>query len=103
MQLIYPIDIFEDNYNIIRDRFETHSVNVMKNRPLVAKKARHKIFVLYLRKVSLIKYIRYKNIQTECGEPFYKKVACLHDILFISQHFDWVLCIISEFDWINNF
>ena len=40
MQLIYPIDIFEDNYNIVRDRFETDSVNVMKNSPLVAKKQR---------------------------------------------------------------
>ena len=40
MQLIYPIDIFEDNYNIVRDRFETDSVNVMKNRPLVARKQR---------------------------------------------------------------
>ena len=40
MQLIYFIDIFEDNYNVVRDRFETDSVNVMKNRPLVAKKQR---------------------------------------------------------------
>ena len=24
----------------------------------------------------LIKYIRYKNIQMECGGPFYNKVAC---------------------------
>ena len=40
MQLIYLADIFEDNYNIVRDRFETDSVNVMKNRPLVAKKQR---------------------------------------------------------------
>ena len=40
MQLIYPVDIFEDNYNIVRDRFETDSVNMMKNRPLVAKKQR---------------------------------------------------------------
>ena len=38
MQLIYLIDIFEDNYNIVRDCFETDSVNVMKNRPLAAKK-----------------------------------------------------------------
>ena len=38
MQLIYPIDIFEDKYNIVRDRFERDSVNLMKNRPLVAKK-----------------------------------------------------------------
>ena len=61
------------------------------------------MFVLYLRKVSLIKYIRYKNIQTECWKPFYKKVACLHDGIFISQHFDLVLCIISEYGWMNYF
>ena len=34
MQLAYLIDIFEDNYSIVRGRFETDSVNVMKNRPL---------------------------------------------------------------------
>ena len=38
MQLFYIIDIFQDNYNIVCDRFETDSVNVMKNRSLVAKK-----------------------------------------------------------------
>ena len=38
MQLIYLADIFEDNYNIVRDRFETDSVNVMKNKLLFAKK-----------------------------------------------------------------
>ena len=38
MQLVYLIDIFENNYNIVRDRFETDSVNMMKNRLLVAKK-----------------------------------------------------------------
>ena len=46
MQLIYPIDIFEDNYNIVCDRFETDSVNVMKNRPLVAKKQRKSQYIL---------------------------------------------------------
>ena len=46
MQLIYLIDIFEDNYNIVRDRFETDSVNVMKNRPLVAKKQRKFQYIL---------------------------------------------------------
>ena len=46
MQLIYPIDIFEDNYNIVRDRFETDSVNVMKNRLLVAKKQRKSQYIL---------------------------------------------------------
>ena len=40
MQLIYLIDIFQDDYNIVRDHFETDSVNVMKNRSLVAKKQR---------------------------------------------------------------
>ena len=43
---MYPIDIFEDNYNIVRDRFETDSVNVMKNRPLVAKKLRKSQYIL---------------------------------------------------------
>ena len=38
MQLTYLNDIFEDNYNIVHDRFKTNSVNVMKNRLLVAKK-----------------------------------------------------------------
>ena len=38
MQLVYLIDIFENNYNIVRDRFKADSVKVMKNRPLVAKK-----------------------------------------------------------------
>ena len=37
MQLVYFIDLFEDNHNII-DLFEIESVNVIKNRPLVAKK-----------------------------------------------------------------
>ena len=52
---------------------------------------------------SLVKYIRLKNIQIECRESFYKKVACLQDVIFISQHFDWVLFIIPECDWMNNF
>ena len=30
MQLIYLADIFENNYNIVRDRFETESASVMK-------------------------------------------------------------------------
>ena len=40
MHLIYLIDIFEDNYNIAHDRFETDPANVMKNRLVVAKKQR---------------------------------------------------------------
>ena len=46
MQLIYPIDIFEDNYNIVHDRFETDSVNVMKNGLIVAKKQRKSHYIL---------------------------------------------------------
>ena len=38
MQLIYLADIFEDNCNIERDRFETQSANVMKYMSFVAKK-----------------------------------------------------------------
>ena len=38
MQLIYLIDIFDGNYNIVRDCLEIDSVNVMKNTTLIAKK-----------------------------------------------------------------
>ena len=40
MQLIYLADIFEDNYNIVRDLFETESANGIKYMLLVAKKQR---------------------------------------------------------------
>ena len=30
LQLVYLIDIFQDNLEIVRDRFKTESVNVMK-------------------------------------------------------------------------
>ena len=40
MQLIYLADIFEDNYNIVSDRFKTESANVMKYMSFVAKKQR---------------------------------------------------------------
>ena len=46
MQLVYLIDIFEDNYNIVRDRFETDAINVIKNRPFVAKKQRKFQYIL---------------------------------------------------------
>ena len=58
MQLIYQlIEVFEDNYNIVRDCFEADSVNVMKNEPLVAKKQRE--FQYILAWLSLSK--NYKN------------------------------------------
>ena len=46
MQLIYLIDIFQDNHNIVRGRFERDSVNLMKNRLLVAKKQRQFQYIL---------------------------------------------------------
>ena len=61
MQLIYLIEIFEDNYNIVRDCFETDLVNVMKYRLLVAKKQRKFQYVLAW--LSLSK--NYKNCHQE--------------------------------------
>ena len=46
MQLIYLINILPDYYNIVRDRFETDPVNLMKNRPLVEKKLRKFQYIL---------------------------------------------------------
>ena len=46
MQLIYLNDIFQDNYNIVCDHFETDSVNVMENRSLVAKEQREFQYIL---------------------------------------------------------
>ena len=46
MHLVYLTDIFEDTYSIKRDRFETDSANVMKNRPLVGKKLRNIHYIL---------------------------------------------------------
>ena len=38
----------------------------------------------------------------ECGNRFIKTLH-VHDVIFILQHYDWVLCIISEWDWMNYF
>ena len=46
MQLINIIDISEDNYKIVCDCFEADSVNVMKDRPLIAKKHRKFHYIL---------------------------------------------------------
>ena len=46
MQIISLIDIFEDNFKIVPDRFEIDSVNVMKNRLLVVKKQRKFQYIL---------------------------------------------------------
>ena len=52
MQLIYLIDIFQDDYNILRDRFETDSVDLMKNGLLVAKKQRKFQYILVFLSLS---------------------------------------------------
>ena len=62
MLLICLINIFHDNYNIVPDRFKTGSVNVMKNRPLVAQK--HRKFQYILAWLSL------SENPENCGEPF---------------------------------
>ena len=46
MQLIYFAAIFQDDYNIVCDRFKTDSLNMIKNRPLVAKKQRKFQYIL---------------------------------------------------------
>ena len=40
MRLIYLVDIFENNSNIVHDLFKTESVNVMKYMSFVVKKQR---------------------------------------------------------------
>ena len=46
MQLTCIIYISEDNYKIERDRFETDSGNVIKDRPLTVKKHRKFKYIL---------------------------------------------------------
>ena len=67
-------------------------------------KVRNKMSFLYLRKVSLIKYIQYKYIQMTCWEPFRFHMYMLlrEHIILILQHFDWVLCVLPKCDWMNN-
>ena len=64
MQLIYLADTFEDNYNILRDRFETESVNVMKYMSLVAKKQRK------FQYISLAQSIRQLSLGTTTLKSF---------------------------------
>ena len=45
MKLVH-FSIWEKVCDIVRDRFETDSLNVMKNRPLVAKKQRKSQYIL---------------------------------------------------------
>ena len=71
MQLIYLIDIFEDNYNIVRDRFETNSVNVLEKRPLVAKKQRKFQYILACLSLSENHEIVIRNNNTQNVRKLY--------------------------------
>ena len=64
MQLIYLADTFEDYYNILRDPFETESVNVMKYMSLVAKKQRK------FQYISLAQSIRQLSLGTTTLKSF---------------------------------
>ena len=75
VQLIYLIDIFQDNYNIVRDRFETDSVNVMKNKLLVAKKQIEFQYILaWLRPSENIKLVT-RNNNTQIIRKLYRFVT----------------------------
>ena len=94
--------IFKNFFGIFKAIYISIWTQVIDLRILrVIKSETFKCFYL-VSEVSLIKYIRYKNIQMECREPLYKKVAYVQ-VIFILEHFDWVLCIISECDCINYF
>ena len=55
MQLIYLIDIFDNDYNFLRDCFETDSANVIKNRCLAAKKQTNFGISIYISLAQSIK------------------------------------------------
>ena len=70
MQLVYFTEIFEDNRNIVRDFFVTDTENVMKNRPLVAKKD-IEISVYINLAQSHQKTIEIKNNTQNIGKPYW--------------------------------
>ena len=77
MQLVYLIDIFEDNYNIVRDRFETDSVSVIKNRPLVGKTKEIAIFIILAQSYQKTMEIVTRNNNTQnVREPYWFVVNC---------------------------
>ena len=71
MQLIYVINISEDNYNIVRGGFETGSVNVIINRSLVAKKRRKFKYIYQLGSVyqKTMKIVTKNNNNQNVREP----------------------------------
>ena len=65
------------------------------------------MFVLYIRKVSTFLHSKVNTFCTKIfrwsvGNRFIKRLH-VHDVIFILQHFDWVVCMISECDWIIIF
>ena len=71
MQLIYVINISEENYNIVRGGFETGSVNVIINRSLVAKKHRKFKYIYQLGSVyqKTMKIVTKNNNNQNVREP----------------------------------
>ena len=69
MQLIYLIEVFEDNYNIACDLFERGSVNVMKNRSRVAKKQRKVQYILAC-SIHISSIYTSNNMQSVC-KPYW--------------------------------
>ena len=58
--------------------------------------ARNKMFILYLRKVYLVKYILHKSTQMECEESFHKKVRYVYMMLRIHWRLSTILKISKE-------
>ena len=66
-------------------------------------KARHTMFLSFiLGRFLLLNTFSTKIVRWIVGKGFIKRLH-VHSIIFISQHFDWVLCIISECVWMNYF
>ena len=52
MRLVYLIDIFEDNHNIVNDRFETDLLNVTKKQDAYCKETQENFNIYQLGSVT---------------------------------------------------
>ena len=95
MQLIYRIDIFEDNYNIVRDRFETESVNVMKSTSLVAKTQRKSQYILAASVYQKTKKIIARSNNTQNVDVIQLKFCdiILYSSVNVSKFLFIILCV----------
>ena len=73
MQLIYLIEIFEDNYNIVRDCVEADSVNVMKIGRLLQRNKGNFNIHHYLRSVykETMKIVTRNNNTQNVRKPYW--------------------------------